>query len=815
VDITSLTLSKNGTSQAMFSITAQPVAPLASGGSTTFTVQFTPTKLGVQSAKLHLISNDRANSPFDITLTGTGIPAVLPVVTTLAASNISYTQATLNGSVNAKGFTRTVFFDYGATTSYGKTVAADQTTVLGSTATNVTLTLTGLQPHTTYHYRVRASSAEGSANGTDKTFTTSNHLPVGVVDNVSVLPSAPVVIAVLGNDTDADSDALSIASFVAPAASIGKVTKVGNTLIFAPTATFTGGSFTYIVSDSAGGKSPATAVNLNPGTCACAASITVPSDQGVFTFPVTASAPFTVTKNPTWLTFAPISPGATQVSFTFAPNSSTTSRTATIVVGGINVFVTQQGITVAPALTVPTAILNAVLSASYDLAIPTQNGPVTYTATGLPKGLTLSNATGRITGVPTVAGTSSVSISSKNAVGSSNTISFDLTVLPFPNALLGSYTATIGRNAVVNGGQGGLLNFTVATNGPVTGTLKNGGSSHSFTGRLSMAVNPANPAPLNARLTVIIPKTSLTLEVNLNSPTTEYVDGTLSLGPNVAQLSGVHQVWSLAGHPTATDYASSYTAALQPTVSDTSLPMGDGFLTFTVNSTGVINWSGQLADGTVIATGSSNLGPAGEVPIFASLNGGTASLLGMPKIAAITRVLTGSLSWSKTAQPASARAYQAGFGTFNPLNLSLLGGGYTPPNGVPVLNAPSGFEITFLEGGIVSAAMTASLTQSLNISAANVATTPSIFAGNIAAIQVTKINTVNGTFIGSLTLKDADPFNATLPTVVRQVSFNGVFLQGDNNLGTGYFLLPVIHGPPSNVSTSPMNSGQVLITPSN
>jgi hypothetical protein len=44
------------------------------------------------------------------------------------------------------------------------------------------------------------------------------------------------------------------------------------------------------------------------------------------------------------------------------------------------------------------------------------------------------------------------------------------------------------------------------------------------------------------------------------------------------------------------------------------------------------------------------------------------------------------------------------------------------------------------------------------------------------------------------------------------VNFSGVLLPG-SGLGTGYFLLPGIVGPPANVTTSPMTSGQVRVTP--
>ncbi|MDB6118779.1 MAG: hypothetical protein JWO08_2560 [Verrucomicrobiaceae bacterium] len=60
-----------------------------------------------------------------------------------------------------------------------------------------------------------------------------------------------------------------------------------------------------------------------------------------------------------------------------------------------------------------------------------------------------------------------------------------------------------------------------------------------------------------------------------------------------------------------------------------------------------------------------------------------------------------------------------------------------------------------------------------------------------------------------LTLKDNNPFNATLPQVSRTVSFNGVLLPA-TSVGTSYFLLSGITGPPSNVTTSPQTRGRCM-----
>jgi alpha-tubulin suppressor-like RCC1 family protein len=67
-----------------------------------------------------------------------------------------------------------VSFEYGLTSAYGVTVAATPASLTGTTDTAVSATLGALLAGTTYHYRVVATSAGGTVNGADLTFTTNN-----------------------------------------------------------------------------------------------------------------------------------------------------------------------------------------------------------------------------------------------------------------------------------------------------------------------------------------------------------------------------------------------------------------------------------------------------------------------------------------------------------------------------------------------------------------------------------------------------------------------------------------------------------------
>jgi hypothetical protein len=115
----------------------------------------------------------------------TTLAAQAPVVTTNAASALSSSGATLNGTVNASGFQTTVTFEYGETVAYGNTVTAAQSPVSGSAATAVSAVLTGLSANQTYHCRVVGQNIAAIAYGADMIFTIVAQLPDVITAPVS------------------------------------------------------------------------------------------------------------------------------------------------------------------------------------------------------------------------------------------------------------------------------------------------------------------------------------------------------------------------------------------------------------------------------------------------------------------------------------------------------------------------------------------------------------------------------------------------------------------------------------------------------
>jgi len=117
-----------------------------------------------------------------------------PTVITGAATSVTATSATLEGTVNANDLSTTVTFEYGLTTSYGSEVTAAESPVTGTSTTNVSADLTGLTSGTTYHFRVKAVNSEETSYGDDMTFTT-GQAPTAVTGSATSVTTTSATLA--------------------------------------------------------------------------------------------------------------------------------------------------------------------------------------------------------------------------------------------------------------------------------------------------------------------------------------------------------------------------------------------------------------------------------------------------------------------------------------------------------------------------------------------------------------------------------------------------------------------------------------------
>ena len=108
---------------------------------------------------------------------GSGHSDPPPTTETEPATSVTATTATLSGLINPNYGETYGYFEMGPTAEYLWALPAAPGYYIGSGGVNVRLSseITGLQPATTYHYRVRATNDEGTSFGQDQTLTT---LPV-------------------------------------------------------------------------------------------------------------------------------------------------------------------------------------------------------------------------------------------------------------------------------------------------------------------------------------------------------------------------------------------------------------------------------------------------------------------------------------------------------------------------------------------------------------------------------------------------------------------------------------------------------------
>jgi hypothetical protein len=97
-------------------------------------------------------------------------PPRAPEVDTGGATNVTEASASLHGEVNSEWSGATTYhFEYGPTTAYGSQTPSFS---FPDGIAGIAQPITGLQPATTYHYRLEATNLGGTTYGADAEFTT-------------------------------------------------------------------------------------------------------------------------------------------------------------------------------------------------------------------------------------------------------------------------------------------------------------------------------------------------------------------------------------------------------------------------------------------------------------------------------------------------------------------------------------------------------------------------------------------------------------------------------------------------------------------
>jgi hypothetical protein len=110
---------------------------------------------------------------FALASASSAFAASAPVIERVWASEVNRSTARLDAVVNPSEADTTYRFEYGPDASYGSSVPVpDGDLGAGAQGVEVSQQLTGLQPGSTYHYRIVATSSEGTVEGEDGVFNT-------------------------------------------------------------------------------------------------------------------------------------------------------------------------------------------------------------------------------------------------------------------------------------------------------------------------------------------------------------------------------------------------------------------------------------------------------------------------------------------------------------------------------------------------------------------------------------------------------------------------------------------------------------------
>jgi len=235
------------------------------------------------------------------------------------------------------------------------------------------------------------------------------------------------------------------------------------------------------------------------------------------------------------------------------------------------------------------AVVNAFLDAGAFIQIRAESATaVTYSATGLPSGMSINAGSGLISGEPQSAGNYPVVITARNSEGPV-TVAFTIRVQQLPGqSAVGTFNGFFyqGAERVVRG----TLKMSATAGGGLTVKAFLNGFNYSMRGGWTTGTPDGT---FTAKL-----ENRLAGECNIQVDAAGIMTGNF----NGASLLGRRL------NPTRTaEFIGYYTTLLevaecQPnSPSINNVPQGDGYLTFSVNVRGSVKYSGALADGTKIS----------------------------------------------------------------------------------------------------------------------------------------------------------------------------------------------------------------------
>ena len=267
-----------------------------------------------------------------------------------------------------------------------------------------------------------------------------------------------------------------------------------------------------------------------------------------------------------------------------------------------------------PVITIPGAFPEGDIEATNITGVA--EAELKVTVKGLPSGMKYDAKTGQITGVPTKTGVFTVTVTVTGKGKASAKQTFTLEVAPLPEAVIGAFNG-FARN-FWNGIVGGTFTMTATKTGKLTAKAVTSIGTQSFSAKSWDSAE-------NGVFTVWLANKKAGLSVTVYTAT---APGEMGVRGG-AWLDNAQ--YDLIGQKTETAPADTYTVAL-PVYGDpleqgvaTNAPLGDGYLTITVNNKGVVKLAGLAADGVTKLSASSTMLREDDmwyIPVLFKVNSG-------------------------------------------------------------------------------------------------------------------------------------------------------------------------------------------------
>ncbi len=568
-----VTLSALQTSGSGFSVNG-PSLPviLGVGQSVRLNVVFAPQSTGTTGGSLFV-----SGPALAIPLTGTGI----------AAAHSSSGQLTANPASLAFGSAQvgsSVTLANSLTNTGGSSVTISQ-----ATATGTGFSISGLNvpfvlnPGASVNFTtVFAPQSAGSASGgiTAVSNASNSTLTVPLTGTGTAPAQAPVITsATTASGTVGTAFSYQITatntptSYGATGLPEGLSVNSGNGLISGTPATAATSTVTLSASNSGGTGNATLTLTIKPAVPAITGATTASGTVGsAFSYQIAASntptsygatglpAGLSVNSGTGLISGTPTAVGTSTVTLSASNSGGTGSASLTLTIAAAPIP--------APVITSATTASGTVGSA-FSYQITASNTPTSYGATGLPAGLSINSTSGLISGTPTAAGTSTVTLSATNSGGTGGA-SLTLTINPAP-AAAGQLTSNPASLAFGSAQVGSSVTLT---------------DSLTNTGGSAVTISQATATGTGFSIS------GLTVPLTLN-PGASVTFSALYAPQSAGSVSGSITVASNASNSTLTvSLTGTGTAPGQLTIAPTALSFGNATVGTTVSQSSSLSASG-------------------------------------------------------------------------------------------------------------------------------------------------------------------------------------------------------------------------------